>query len=226
MSARAWRRLRRERGLWPLALLLALLCLTALAVYELLGAHLRLQDDREAKEAGIMRAQARLEQLPRLEKALDSERTALGAIAARLVPSDEGAPAATGERFAALLREWYAAQGVKQAVVLGLTRREEDGVVYVRAEVQAPMGIEQLAALLQGKSSAPLALRLVEANVEGNDANAPTGLRTRMSWEALVATPKAAPKEQASDKKKADKPGQRSVERGGALPLGKEEKRK
>jgi len=225
MSARAWRRLWRERGWLALALLVALLLGTALGVNQLIAAHLSMIDDVEAQEATITKLRARQEQLPRLEKALEAERAASGGIVARLVPADEGAPAATGERFSATLRDWYGAQGAKQAAVQNLVRRDEDGLTYLRAEIEAPMGIEQLAALLQNKTAAPLALRLVEASVEANDMNSPTGLRTRMTWEGLAATPRPAPKEATGDKKKADKSSLRSVERGGG-PAFKEEKRK
>lgn len=225
MSGRQWRRLWREQGWRPLGLF-AIVILAAFLVLEgPINEHLRLTQAIESREAAVAGAKARQEQGARLEAAYAAERIAAGALARRLVQSDEGAPAGAGERFGQILREWYISQGVSQVAVQAVNRREEMGLVYLRGEVVAALNIEQFNNLLQNKGTAPLALRLVEASIDANDMDAPSALRTRMTWEGLAAVPRTVPKEKTADKKKAEK--SRASERGGpATPTVVEEKRK
>jgi hypothetical protein len=225
MSGRDWRRLWREQG-WKPAGWFAIVILAAfLALDGLASEYLRLAEAIELKQAAVVAARARQEQLPRLEASYAAERTAAGALAGRLVQSDEGAPAGAGERFGQILREWYISQGASQVAVPAVNRREEMGLVYLRGEVVAPLGIEQFNSLLQNKGAAPLALRLVEASIDVNDMNAPSALRSRMTWEGLAAVPRPGPKEKPADKKKPDKTVARTLERGAAA-VAVEEKRK
>ena len=227
MSRRDWRRLWREQGWKPLGLF-AIVLLTAFLMLEgLINEHQRLAEAIESRETAVAAATAKQEQLPRLEASYAAERVAAGGLASRLVPSDEGAPASMGERFGQILREWYISQGASQVAVQAVNRREEMGLVYLRGAVAAPLSIEQFTRLLQNKAAAPLALRLVEASIDANDMNAPSALRTRMTWEGLAAVPRTNPKEKVADKKKPDKTVSRTLERGGsATPIVVEEKRK
>ena len=225
MSSRQWRRLWREQG-WKPAGWFAIVALVAfLALDGLVSEYLRLDEAVELKQAAVVASRARQEQLPRLEASYAAERTAAGGLAGRLVQSDEGAPAGAGERFGQILREWYISQGASQVAVSAVNRREEMGLVYLRGEVVAPLGIEQFNSLLQNKGAAPLALRLVEATIDVNDMNAPSALRTRMTWEGLAAVPRPSAKEKPADKKKPDKTVARTLERGAAA-VAVEEKRK
>lgn len=225
MSSRQWRRLWREQGWKPVGWFAIVILVAFLALDGLVSEHLRLADAIELKEAAVIAARAKQEQLPRLEASYAAERIAAGGLAGRLVQSDEGAPAGAGERFGQILREWYISQGASQVAVQAVNRREEMGLVYLRGEVAAPLGIEQFNSLLQNKGTAPLALRLVEATIDVNDMNAPSALRTRMTWEGLAAVPRPGPKEKLGDKKKPDKTVARTLERGAAA-VAVEEKRK
>jgi len=225
MSTRQWRRLWREQGWKPIGLF-AILILAAFLVLEgLIDEHRQLAGALESAEAALTGAKAKQEQLPRLETAYAAERIAAGGLASRLVQSDANAPGGAGERFGQILREWYISQGASQVAVQSVSRREENGLVYLRGEVTAPLYIEQLNNLLQNKGAAPLALRLVEASVDANDMRAPSGLRSRMIWEGLAAVPRPVPTEKPADKKKPEK--SRTFERGGSVaPIVVEEKRK
>lgn len=225
MSRRQWRRLWREQGWRPLGLFAVLVLAGFLLLEGSVAEYLRLAEVIESRTGALADAKSKQQQLPRLETSYAAERTAAGALAGRLVPSDEGAPAGAGARFGQSLREWYISHGISQVAVQAVNRREELGLVYLRGEVAAPMNIEQFNKLLQNKGTAPLALRLTEASIDANDMQAPSGLRTRMTWEGLAAVPRPSPKEKIADKKKAEKP--RVVERGGsAAPIVVEEKRK
>lgn len=227
MSSRQWRRLWREQGWKPLGLLVIVILAAFLALDGLVREHQRLTEAIESRETAVAAARARQEQLPRLEASYAAERIAAGGLAGRLVQSDEGAPGGAGERFGQILREWYISQGVSQVAVQAVNRREEMGLVYLRGEVAASLSTEQLNNLLQNKAAAPLALRLVEASVDVNDMNAPSALRTQMTWEGLAAVPRTSPKEKVTDKKKPDKTVARTLERGAsAVPNVVEEKRK
>lgn len=227
MSTRQWRRLWREQGWKPLGLF-AIVMLAAFVMLDgLLSDYLRLLDSIDTAKTRLDVVKAKQEQLPRLETTYAAERIAAGGLSSRLVQSDEGSPAGAGERFGQIMREWYISQGVNQVAVQSVNRREEADLVYLRGEVAAPMNIEQLNNLLQNKGSAPLALRLVEASIDANDTNSPSGLRTRMTWEGLAAVPRPMPKEKIIDKKKSEKTVSRTLERGGsAAPKLVEEKRK
>lgn len=225
MSIRQWRRLWREQGWRPLGAIVIVLLAAFLALDGLGGEYLRLNEAIASRETALTALRAKQEQLPRLETAYATERIAAGGMASRLVQSDEGAPAGAGERFGQILREWYISQGAGQVAVQAVSRREEAGLVYLRGEVAAQLGIEQFNNLLQNKGTAPLVLRLVEASIDANDMSAPSGLRTRITWEGLAAVPRTSPKEKLADKKKPD--NSRSIERGGsALTTAVEEKRK
>jgi len=227
MSSRQWRRLWREQGWKPLGWFAVVILAAFLALDGLVSEHLRLAEAIELKEAALAAAQAQQEQLPHLETNYAAGRIAAGGLAGRLVQSDEAAPAGAGERFGQILREWYISQGARQVAVQAVNRREEMGLVYLRGEVAAPLGIEPFNSLLQNKGAAPLALRLVEATVDVNDMDAPSALRTRMTWEGLAAVPRPGPKEKIADKKNPDKTVARTLERGaGAVPMVVEEKRK
>ena len=227
MSKRQWRRLWREQGWKPLGWFAIVILAAFLALQGLIEEHRRLSEAVEAREAAVVAAKAKQEQLPRLETSYAAERIAAGGLASRLVPSDEGTPAGAGERFGQILREWYISQGAGQVAVQAVTRREEIGLVYLRGEVVASLNSEQLYNLLQNKRAAPLALRLVEAQIDVNDMSAPSALRARMTWEGLAAVPRPIPKEKIADKKKPDKTAPRTTERGGpAVPIVAEEKRK
>ena len=225
MSTRQWRRLWREQGWRPLGAIAIVLLAAFLALDGLTSEFFRLREAIVSKELALAAVRAKQEQLPRLETAYATERIAAGGLASRLVQSDEGAPAGAGERFGQILREWYISQGASVVAVGAVNRREEAGLVYLRGEVTAPLGIEQFNNLLQNKGAAPLVLRLVEASVEANDPSAPSGLSTRITWEGLAAVPRPSPKERLADKKKPE--NSRTIERGGsALPTAVEEKRK
>ena len=91
------------------------------------------------------------------------------------------------------------------------------------------MKIEQFVELLQGKAYAPVAVRLVEASVNANDDKAPTGLRTLMTWEGLLAPAPAEdtkPEKPADGPKKGTKPAGRSAGETPSAIKSIEEKRK
>jgi len=225
MSMREWRRLWHEQG-WRAPGVIAMVLLAAFVALDgLVREYLRLDEAIESRETALAGARAKQEQLPRLESTYAAERIAAGGVASRMVQSDEGAPAGAGERFGQILREWYISQGASQVAVQAVSRREEAGLVYLRGEVSAPLGIEQFNNLLQNKTGAPLAVRLVEASVDANDMNAPSALRTRITWEGLAAVPRPSPREKPGEKKKPD--NSRTIDRGGsARPTAVEEKRK
>lgn len=225
MSVRQWRRLWREQGWRPAGLLLIVLLGAILALEGVVSEFQRLAETIDARESALAAARTKQEQLPQLEKDYATERTAAGGLASRLVPNDEGAPGGAGERFGQIMREWYISQGARQVAVQAVSRREEAGLVYLGGEVLASLNIEQFNNLLQNKGTAPLALRLVEASIDGNDTNAPSGLRTRMIWEGLAAVPKPLPKEKTADMKKPEK--MRTTERAASTgPTVVEQKRK
>lgn len=246
---REWARLIAEQGrIKPFGLLLVFV-LTAWGLIEQeLADYERVAEELADREAVIQEAQARGVLLEKLEKTLADRQVQLAGLASRMVASD-GPPGEAASKFSEALKSWYAAQGITQAAVSAVTPRSE-GLNYLRATVEAPMRLEQFVKLLEAKSAAPLALRLVEAEVRGNDARQPSGLLTRMTWEALRAPPKPAEPEPsgkgstgkndarrpankhdsaASEKSGGEKAGGKTVERGkSALPasLATEDKKK
>lgn len=145
-------------------------------------------------------ARAKKDQLQKLEAVRQESIAAYSGGVGRMLPAETEGGAATSiasEKFGQLLKSWYASTGIAATAVLSVEREENNGIAYYRAEVEAPMRIEQFVMLMQNKRTAPLALRLEHATVEANDPRKPTGLRTRMKWVALQALPVP----------EADKPG-------------------
>jgi hypothetical protein len=208
---RGWRRLRSVYSWQPIGGLAILLLLGGLVLDTLWGDYALVAQRYERVEADLAMARMRAEHLPGMEARARQVNAEYGGVQGRLIVAQ--GDSAASEKFGQQLRGWYEARGVTQVSVRGVQRREADGLVYYRADVDAAMRIEQLVELLQGKSYAPVALKLVEASVNANDDNAPTGLRTAMTWEGLLVP--AAP-EEAKSAKTADsaKKGARPAGRG------------
>jgi len=245
---REWARLIAEHGrIKPFGILVAIVLAALLLIEQELSDYDRVMEELTEREAVLREGQARAELLTRLEKTLAERKTSVAAVASRMIPIDPEAPGQGAAKFGEMLKSWYASHGINQAAISAVTPVGTEPLQYLRATVEAPMRLEQFVALLQGKRAAPLALRLVEADVRGNDARAPNGLLTRMTWEALRAPPKPVEPEpvkggKAGEAKKSsatrasDRAGSeraeagRTVERGGkaALPasLATEEKRR
>lgn len=201
MFGREWRRLRSVYSWQPIGGLAILALLGGFVLQVLWDDYALVAQRHERLDAELAMARMRAERLPELEaraKQVDAE---YGGAQGRLLQAQ--GDGAAGEKFGQQLRAWYEAKGVTQVGVRGVQRRAADGLVYYRADVDAAMKIEQLVELLQGRTFAPIALRLVEASVNANDDKTPTGLRTLMTWEALLAP---APTEDAKTEKPADGP--------------------
>lgn len=248
---REWTRLMAEQGrVKPLGLLLAIVLAALLLIEQELTDYDRVAEELADREAVIQEGQARSALIEKLEKTLADRQTQLAGLSARLVASDAQVPGDAASKYSEALKSWYASHGIAQAAVSAVMPRSE-GLQYLRATVEAPMRLEQFVKLMQAKSAAPLALRLVEAEVRGNDATQPSGLVTRMTWEALRAPSKPVEAEPvagkgavgksnasraagkndkaAGEKPSGEKTGGKTVERGkSALPasLATEDKRK
>jgi hypothetical protein len=225
MFRRSWQRLRNTYAWQPVGGLAILALLAGLMLDTLWVDYDRAAERLDNLDTELAALRMKAERLPVLEaraKQVDAE---FGGVQGRLlVAQGEGA---AGEKFGQQLRGWYEGKGVTQVAVRGAQRRAADGLVYYRAEIEAAMRIEQLVELLQGRPYAPLALRLVEANIEANDENRPTGLRTTMTWEGLFAP--AKPEDAKTDKSaEAAKKTPRSAGGPGDKPATRilEEKRK
>lgn len=225
MFLRAWQRLRNTYTWQPIGGLAILVLLAGLMLDALWVDYDRAAQRLDVLETELATLRMKAERLPALEaraKQVDAE---FGGVQGRLlVAQGEGAAA---EKFGQQLRGWYEAKGIGQAAVRGVQRRAADGLVYYRGEIEAAMRIEQFVELLQGRPYAPLALSLVEANVEANDENRPTGLRTTMTWEGLLAPAKpedAKTEKSAEAAKKTPRPAGGSGDKPAARIL--EEKRK
>ncbi len=224
MFGRAWRRLRNAYAWQPVGGLAILALLAGLALDVLWSDYDHAAGRLDALETELATLRMQAERLPALEaraRQLDAE---FGGVRGRLLAA-RGEDAA-GEKFGQQLRGWYEAKGIGQAVVRGVRRREAGGLVYYRADVEAAMRIEQLVELLQGKPYAPLALGLVEANIEANDENRPTGLRTTMTWEGLLdpAQPEDTKTDKSAEARKSPRPAGGAGDKPAARIL--EEKRK
>lgn len=202
MIARDWRRLRRLQGWRPYGLIAVALLLTAVLTDDLYVEYDRVATRLQSVESALTVARDKAERLPQLSKQRQEVGASYAGVSGRLVPATEASASAGGEKFGQLLRSWYEAKGVTQLAVKNLDRREAHGIVLYRAEIEAAMRVEQFVGLLQGRAYAPAALRLEHAAVDANDAVAPTGLRTVMTWEGAQA-PALPPVEKAakSDKK-------------------------
>lgn len=213
MFLRAWRRLRNAYAWQPVGGLAILVLLAGLVLDTLWTDYDRAAARLDGAETELAALRMQAERLPALEARARQVETEFGGVQGRLLVAQGGS--ATGERFGQQVRGWYEARGIGQAVVRGVQRREAGGLVYYRADIEAAMRIEQLVELLEGRPYAPLALSLMEASVEANDEHRPTGLRTTMTWEGLLAP--APPEDAKTDKsaeaaKKAPRPAARTLE--------------
>lgn len=194
---RDWRRLTLAHPRQPWGLLLILLLGVGIAVDTLRSDCLRLTEQAERSEMQLLAMRKKVGRLPAMEEQIKQVDAEFGGLQSRLLAP--GGESATGEKLGQSIQGWYAGRGIAQATVRKVERRVADGLVHYRVSIDAPMRIEQLVQLMQNKPHAPLALGLVEASVEGNDAKRPTGLRTAMIWEAVQAPAKP-------EEKKAAKP--------------------
>lgn len=245
MNARDWKHLLRRQRVAVSGLLCIGLLTVAWGADELLAERNRLVARLDRLEALNAAARAKKDRFQPLEAARRESAAAYSGVAGRMVPAETEETGVAGEKFGQSLKGWYGSAGVTTAAILSVERKEEGGIAYYRAEIEAPMRIEQFAQLMQNKRTAPLALRLEQATVEANDPHRPTGLRTRMKWVAMQALPVPIPEAGTSgkpDKNNAkgkpakadtathpDKPAaSRVLERGRSEPAMKlpEEKRK
>jgi hypothetical protein len=196
MFGRAWQRLRNAYAWQPVGGLVILALLAGLMLDALWTDYDRAAGRLDALETELAALRMKAERLPALEARAKQADAEFGGVQGRLLAA-QGETAAA-EKFGQQLRGWYEAKGIGQVVVRGVQRREAGGLVYYRGDIEAAMRIEQLVDLLQGRPYAPLALSLLEANIEANDENRPTGLRTTMTWEGLLAP--AKPEDAKTDK--------------------------
>jgi hypothetical protein len=223
---RDWRRLR-ERHRWqPIGGLAVLALVCGLVVDTLWTDYAAVAERHERLDAELSIARMRAARLPEMEARAKQTQTEFGGIQSRLIAAQSDGSA--GDKFGQALRGWYEAKGVTQVSVRGVHRREAEGLVYYRADIDAALRIEQLVDLLQGRTYAPQAVRLVEATVNANDDSAPTGLRTLMTWEGVMApvADDAASDKAADGTKKPPRPAVRVANENPAALKTIEEKRK
>lgn len=185
MLAREWQRLRHTYSWQPVGGLVILLLFAVLIADTLWDDYVTVSQrlDHTETELDVMHEKAK--RLPALEAKAIQVAAEYGGIQSRLIPAQDGT--AAGEKFGEQLRTWYGTKGITQVSVSEVQRREAGGLVYYRISIDAAMGVEQLLDLLQSVSFAPASVSLVEAVISGNDQRTPTGLRTLMSWEGLLA---------------------------------------
>ncbi len=85
----------------------------------------------------------------------------------------------------------------------------------------------QFLKIVQGYKSAPVALKLIDANIRVNNITNPNSLITQLTWEGIRGP---LPPVEPASAKKAEKPnkatGDRTIVRGGNSPTAIEEKRR
>lgn len=210
MFLKEWRKLRKRYAWQPVGGLIVLMLMAGIMLDILWSDFAGVSQRLEQVETELMTSRMKAERLPAMELRGKQLAAEYGGLQSRLIPAQ--GDSAASEKFGQLLRGWYESKAVSQVTVRGVQRREADGLVYYRAEIEAALRTEQLVDLMQSKSYAPLALSLIEASIKANDEVRPTGLQTTMMWEGLLSPAK-------QEEKKAEKPstkpkqGQRSIGR-------------